>query len=168
MGILDKIIKKEDNKAKDGSTGAVANDKKNDKGGVKKEIAIKKEIKKTEIEGSEKKPKSKTDSKKKKVAAKENTPIAHFDMIRKPHISEKAFNLGEENKYVFKVSSSANKSEIKKAVENIYRVSVEKVNMLNVHPKTKIYKGRPGQKSGYKKAVVKLKKGESIDVIEGV
>lgn len=168
MGILDKIIKKDDKKAKDNSGAAVAGDKKKDKSASKKEVAIKKEAKKKESEWQEKKQKGKAEPKKKKAAAKENTPIAHFDMIRKPHISEKAFNLGEENKYVFRISASANKSEIKKAVENIYRVSVEKVNILNVHPKSKMYKGRPGVKSGYKKAVVKLKKGESIDVIEGV
>ncbi len=168
MGILDKIIKKDENSAKGGSVGAVVVDKKKDKNGSNKEAAAKKEVKKSENEGTDKKQKGKTESKKKKITAKENTPVEHFDMIRKPHISEKTFNLGEENKYVFTVSPSANKSEIRKAVENIYRVSVETVNMLNVHPKTKMYKGRPGVKSGYKKAVVKLKKGESIDVIEGV
>ena len=162
MGILDKIRKKDD-KA-EGAKATAAPVKKEEK----KTSAKKPEAKSAKAETNEKKPAVKETAKKKKVAAKENTPLAHFDMIRKPHISEKAFYSGEENKYVFKVSKGANKTEVKKAVENIYHVSVERVNMVNVPSKMKIYKGIPGEKSGYKKAIVKLKKGETIDVIEGV
>lgn len=162
MGILDKIRKKDDKAG--GAKEAVPAVKKD----AKKPAMKKTESKGVKKDASEKKPAMKENAKKKKVAAKENTPLAHFDLIRKPHISEKAFYSGEENKYVFKVSKEANKTEVKKAVENIYRVSVERVNMVNVPSKTKIYKGIPGEKSGYKKAIVKLKKGETIDVIEGV
>lgn len=162
MGILDKIRKK--NEKAEGGKPAVPAVKKN----AKKPAAKKSEAKDVKAEASEKKPAAKETAKKKKVAAKENTPVTHFDLIRKPHISEKAFYSGEENKYVFRVSKEANKTEVKKAVENIYHVSVERVNMVNVPSKKKMYKGIPGEKSGYKKAIVKLKKGETIDVIEGV
>jgi len=164
MGILDKIRKKED---KTEGVKAVATPSKAEKKDSKKE-AKKIEAKSAKAETAEKKPAVKETAKKKKAPAKENTPLAHFDLIRKPHISEKAFYSVEENKYVFEVAKSANKTEVKKAVENIYHVSVERVNMINVPSKTKMYKGIPGEKSGYKKAIVKLKKGETIDVIEGV
>lgn len=155
MGILDKIIKK-DEKEKDGK--AVVSDD------IKKEG----DSKKKETDNAKKGQEAKKDTKKKKVVAKENTPIEHFELLQKPHISEKAFYFGEQGKYVFRVLPASNKTEIKKAVENIYGVAVECVNIINIPPKSKIYRGRPGVKSGYKKAIVKLKKGNSIDIIEGV
>jgi len=164
MGILDKIIKKEEKAA--GAKAAVSSSSEV-KSGTKK-VVEKKSVSKPKADASKNKPVAKEPVKKKKAVAKENTPISHFDLIRKPHISEKAFYSGEENKYVFRVSKGANKTEVKKAVENIYNVAVEGVNMINVPSKTKMYKGVPGLKSGYKKAIVKLKKGETIDVIEGV
>lgn len=157
MGILDKIRKKEEKT--DAEKNALVKD------------GVKKNSKKTEPKTTNADVEKKTSlapQKKKKVVAKENTPLSHFDLVRKPHISEKAFYSGEQNKYVFRVSEKANKSEVKKAVENLYNVSVEGVNVINVPPKPKMFKGIPGEKSGYKKAIVKLKKGQTIDVIEGV
>lgn len=162
MGILNKIIKKDEKEKNVASQDHDA--KKTDK----KDAVAKSEPKKAGKSEHDEKHQTKQAAKKKKVVAKENTPISHFDLIRKPHISEKAFYSGEQNKYVFKVAKKANKTEVKKAVQNIYGVLVEKVNIINVPEKAKMYRGRPGEKSGYKKAVVKLKKGQTIDVIEGV
>ena len=90
---------------------------------------------------------------------------AAFRLLKEPHISEKATNLSEAGKYVFKVFPQANKSEIKKAVENIYGVAVKEVNIINIKTKKRILKGREGKKSGYKKAVVTLKKGHKIEIL---
>ncbi|MDD3190362.1 MAG: 50S ribosomal protein L23 [Candidatus Pacebacteria bacterium] len=94
-------------------------------------------------------------------------PIHFFEIIERPYISEKAFSSNELGQYVFVVSASSNKSEIKKAVEKFYKVSVESVNITKAHSKPKRYKGIENTRSGFKKAVVTLKKGSSIDVMEG-
>ena len=71
------------------------------------------------------------------------------------------------NKYVFKVSPRANKNEVKKAIEEVYGVKVEKINNINI-PRKKRVRGRTeGWKPGYKKAVVTLKEGDKIDLFEG-
>ena len=90
---------------------------------------------------------------------------AAFRLLKEPHISEKATNLSETGKYVFKVFPQANKSEIKRAVENIYGVAVKKVNIINIKTKKRILKGREGKKSGYKKAMVTLEKGHKIEIL---
>ena len=145
MSILNKIRKKpkdEDREKKD-------------------KVADKSKANKQETE----KKKVKAVSKAKKVI-KEKIPIHHFEVIRKPHISEKAFNLESEGKYVFVVSPSANKIEIRKAVQNLYGVSVVSVNIVKVPSKPKRFKGIQGIKNGYKKAVVTLAKGSKIDVMK--
>ncbi|MEA1936879.1 MAG: 50S ribosomal protein L23 [Patescibacteria group bacterium] len=162
MSILDKIRKKPKDKEKEDKSKAV------DKNEVKKQELKKKVDKKTEKKEDKKqdsKKKDKTVSKVKKVA-KEKIPIHHFEIIRKPHISEKAFNLESEGKYVFVVSPSANKVEIKKAIQNLYGVVVKSVNIVKVPSKPKRFRGVPGTKSGYKKAVVTLAKGSKIDVMK--
>lgn len=82
----------------------------------------------------------------------------------KPIISEKANFLSADGVYVFHVEPDANKFEIKKAVEDLYKVSVTRVNLISVKPKARIYRGRPGFKQGFKKAMVQLKKGDKIDL----
>ena len=85
--------------------------------------------------------------------------------IKSPHITEKAGFLEGKNQFSFKVFDNANKSEIKKAVEEIYKVNVIKVTTINVRPKER-RKGRiKGQKSGYKKAIVSLKAGQKIEIL---
>ena len=103
-------------------------------------------------------------SKVKKKAA-EKMPSHYYDIIVRPHVSEKAFNLSGDNQYIFVVSAKANKSEIKKAVKNLYGVSVLNVNIINVPTKPKRVKGRAGMRSGYRKAIVKLAKNNKIDLI---
>ena len=93
--------------------------------------------------------------------------IDHIDSIRNPIITEKATILSEQNKTVFKVHSKANKKTIKKNIEKIFKVKVIKVNIINLKSKTKLKQGKLSTKSGYKKAIVTLKKGQSIDLSSG-
>ena len=94
--------------------------------------------------------------------------INHIDSIRNPIITEKATILSEQNKTVFKVHAKANKKTIKKNIEKIFKVNVTKVNIINRKTKIKIKQGRKTYKSGYKKAIVTLKKGQSIDLTAGI
>lgn len=88
-----------------------------------------------------------------------------YKIIKHPVITEKATLLANENKYVFCVDKKATKSQIKRAVEVIYKVNVEKVYIINVPKKRKRYRFFiEGFKSGYKKAIVKLKQGEKIAI----
>lgn len=89
------------------------------------------------------------------------------DVIGTPLLSEKS--LGQRagaNQYVFRVSPSANKSEIKKAIETRFEVKVDSVNTLNMMGKVKSVRGIPGRRAAWKKAVVRLKQGESIKELE--
>ena len=94
--------------------------------------------------------------------------INYIDSVRNPIITEKATILSEQNKTVFKVHNSANKKTIKKNIEKIFKVNVVKVNIINQKPKLKMKQGRKSRKSGYKKAIITLKKGQSIDLTSGV
>ena len=92
----------------------------------------------------------------------------HLDTIISPNITEKATQLSEFNKVVFKVHKGASKSSIKKSVEKIFKVNVIKINIINTKTKRKMKQGKASFKSGYKKAIVTLKKGQSIDLATGV
>tara|TARA_B000000441_G_C21635634_1_gene286080 strand:+ start:352 stop:645 length:294 start_codon:yes stop_codon:yes gene_type:complete len=94
--------------------------------------------------------------------------INFIDSIRNPIITEKATILSEQNKTVFKVHEKANKRSIKKNIEKLFKVSVVKVNIINQKTKMKLKQGRKSYKSGYKKAIVTLKKGQSIDLTTGI
>ena len=94
--------------------------------------------------------------------------INFIDSIRSPIITEKATILSEQNKTVFKVHSGANKSTIKKNIEKIFKVKVTKVNIINRKSKLKMRQGKKSYKTGYKKAIVTLKKGQSIDLTTGI
>ena len=93
--------------------------------------------------------------------------INYLDSIRKPIITEKATILSEQNKTVFEVHSGANKNAIKKNIEKLFKVNVIKVNIINTKTK-KMKQGKLSTKSGYKKAIVTLKKGQSIDLTTGI
>ena len=84
--------------------------------------------------------------------------INYIDSIRNPIITEKATILSEQNKTVFKVHSGANKKIIKKNIEKIFKVNVVKVNIVNQKTKLKMKQGKKSFKTGYKKAIVTLKK----------
>ena len=94
--------------------------------------------------------------------------ISFIDAIRRPIITEKATILSEQNKTVFQVNKNANKDSIKKNIEKIFKVNVIKVNIINTKTKTKIKQGKLSTKSGFKKAIVTLKKGQSIDLTTGI
>ena len=94
--------------------------------------------------------------------------INFIDSIRQPIITEKATILSEQNKTVFKVHGGANKSSIKKNIEKIFKVNVVKVNIINTKTKKKLKQGKLSTKSGYKKAIITLKKGQSIDLTTGI
>ena len=94
--------------------------------------------------------------------------INFIDSIRQPIITEKATILSEFNKTVFKVHSGANKRSIKKNIEKIFKVTVVKVNIINQKRKKKIKQGKLSIKPGYKKAIITLKKGQSIDLSAGI
>ncbi|MBR2179399.1 MAG: 50S ribosomal protein L23 [Selenomonadaceae bacterium] len=85
------------------------------------------------------------------------------DILIKPLITEKSTELMAEGKYVFKVAKAANKIEIARAVKEIFNVKVEKVNTVNVKGKTKRIGRTSGKRADYKKAIVKLAAGETIE-----
>jgi large subunit ribosomal protein L23 len=92
----------------------------------------------------------------------------HYDTILAPVITEKATILSEQNKVVFRVADTATKDEIAAAVEALFKVTVTKVNTLNVKGKTKRVRGRIGRRSDVKKAIVTLAEGQSIDITTGL
>ena len=92
----------------------------------------------------------------------------YLDTIISPNITEKSTSLSEFNKVVFKVHSGANKNSIKRSIEKIFKVKVVKINTINLKGKTKIVRNKKAFKSGYKKAIVTLKKGQSIDLATGI
>ena len=94
--------------------------------------------------------------------------INSIDSIRQPIITEKATILSEQNKTVFKVHEKANKKTIKKNIEKLFKVNVVKVNIINTKTKKKIKQGKLSEKPGYKKAIITLKKGQSIDLTTGI
>ena len=94
--------------------------------------------------------------------------INFIDSIKSPIITEKATILSEQNKSVFKVHRKANKKVIKKNIEKLFKVNVIKVNIINSKTKLKIKQGKRSYKTGYKKAIVTLKKGQSIDLTTGI
>ena len=87
------------------------------------------------------------------------------DVIKAPVITEKSSNIASnDRKYVFKVDAKANKSQIKDAIEKIFKVKVESVNTVNVHPKKKRVGRYSGMTNKYKKAIVTLVNGNKIDL----
>ena len=91
-----------------------------------------------------------------------------YQTILSPIVTEKATALSEKNQVVFKVALDATKPQIKAAVEGLFGVKVLAVNTLIVKGKTKRFKGRPGQRSDWKKAMVRLAEGQSIDLTTGL
>jgi large subunit ribosomal protein L23 len=84
-----------------------------------------------------------------------------------PVVSEKSYSLIGENKYSFRVHEKAHKTQIRQAVEEVFDVKVESVNVLKVRPKPKRRGLHKGRKPGWKKAIVELREGDSIEIFEG-
>ena len=91
-----------------------------------------------------------------------------YDTIISPIVTEKSTNLSEQNKIVFKVSNKLNKIILKKNIEKIFKVNVIKVNIINKQSRKKITRGKKVKIQGYKKAIITLKKGQSIDLTTGI
>ena len=91
-----------------------------------------------------------------------------YDKILSPLLTEKTTNLSELNKVVFKVPASANKKNLKTNIEKIFKVNVTKINIINKQNRTKLTRGKKVKVSGFKKAIITLKKGQSIDLTTGV
>jgi large subunit ribosomal protein L23 len=92
----------------------------------------------------------------------------HYDVVVAPHITEKATMASEHNAVVFKVANDATKPQIKAAIEALFSVTVTKVNTIVQKGKTKKWKGKPYTRSDFKKAIVTLAEGQSIDVTTGI
>ena len=91
-----------------------------------------------------------------------------YDKILSPLLTEKSTNLSGENKIVFKVRRSANKKNLKNNIEKIFKVNVTKINIINKQNRTKFTRGRKVKVTGFKKAIITLKKGQSIDLTTGI
>ena len=91
-----------------------------------------------------------------------------YDKILSPLVTEKSTNLSEQNKIVFKVPSKANKKNLKTNIEKIFKVNIIKINIINKQSRVKLTRGKKVKVSGFKKAIVTLKKGQSIDLTTGI
>ena len=87
-----------------------------------------------------------------------------LNLIKKPVITEKSTSNAQFNKYIFEVRNDANKINIKKTIEDIYKVKVQKLNSLNTKSKPKVLKGQRGTRSELKRIIVTLKEGNTIDM----
>jgi len=92
----------------------------------------------------------------------------YLDTIISPNVTEKSTSLSEFNKIVFKVQKDASKDSIKKSIEKIFKVNVVKINTINLKGRTKMVRNKKVFRQGYKKAIITLKKGQSIDLSTGV
>lgn len=89
-----------------------------------------------------------------------------FEVLLAPRVTEKSSLVGESsNQYVFRVAPDANKVEIKEAVEALFEVTVESVRVVNVKGKNKSFKTRPGKRSDWKKAYVRVQEGQALDFL---
>ena len=91
-----------------------------------------------------------------------------YDKILSPLITEKSTILSDQNKVVFKVPRETNKINLKKNIEKIFKVNVTKINIINKQPRKKIVRGKKVKVMGHKKAIITLKKGQSIDLTTGI
>mgnify|MGYP001167675021 CR=1 FL=1 len=91
-----------------------------------------------------------------------------YDKIISPIVTEKSTNISEQNKIIFKVPRKANKKNLKKSIEKIFKVNVIKVNIINKKNRLKLTRGKKIKIKGYKKAIITLKKGQNIDLTTGI
>jgi large subunit ribosomal protein L23 len=106
--------------------------------------------------------------KRSKKAASADINPALYDVLKRPLITEKTTAASERNQVAFKVALDARKPAIKQAVDSIFGVKVKAVNTLIVKGKTKRFRGRLGTRQDFKKAIVTLAEGQSIDMTSGV
>lgn len=145
MGLFDFFRKKKPASVKPAAGKKIKEEK-------KKPLKKKEEVRKGELKPVAGKPRKKISEKACRI-------------LYTPHVTEKATALTEENKYVFKVSPKANKIEIKKAVEDLYGVNVINVRIINIPRRQRRLGKQKGWRKGYKKAIVKIKKGQKIEIL---
>ena len=97
-----------------------------------------------------------------------NSKAESYDLIRSPIITEKSTNASENGAVVFEVAIGATKPEIKKAIEELFKVKVKGVNTTVLKGKSKRFRGKPGRRKDIKKAYVMLEDGNTIDVTTGL
>jgi large subunit ribosomal protein L23 len=91
-----------------------------------------------------------------------------YDKIISPLVTEKSTTMSDQNKVVFKVPYGANKKNLKNNIEKIFKVNVTKINIINKKNRIKVARGKKVKISGFKKAIITLKKGQSIDLTTGI
>ena len=91
-----------------------------------------------------------------------------YDKIISPLVTEKSTNLSKQNKIIFKVPFRTNKKILKNTIEKIFKVNVTKVNIINKNSRIKKTRGKKVKVSGFKKAIITLKKGQNIDLTTGI
>ena len=132
----------------------------------------KSEDKKKDVELKKSEVKEKVSDTKKRPIKPGKPELKKFDdvysILKRPLVTEKSSNLGAYNQYAFEVSPSANKIQIKKAIETYYHVKPLKVNIVKVRGKSVRWGRTQGQTRGWKKAIVSLRQGDKIEVYEGV
>ncbi len=104
-------------------------------------------------------------SKQSRKTLRKKLPEAAYKVLIAPYVTEKTTAAAEKNQYVFKVFSRANKIQIKKAIEDVFGVSVEQIRTVNIHRKPKRIGGRQGWEKGYKKAIIKVRQDQKIDIL---
>lgn len=96
-----------------------------------------------------------------------NPNISHFDILRSPLVTEKSYEASaSNNQYTFRVSRDATKAQVKAAVQTIFEVNVDKVQIINMPSKPKRRGMHSGTRSGYRKAVIRLAEGETLEMTE--
>ena len=115
------------------------------------------------------KPQAKKAEKKEAAVKTTNAQIKNskfsYEAVKKPHISEKASYLSEVDQYIFEVSPNYNKHEIKKTIEGLYGVNVLSVNIIRIPAKKRRLGRTEGFRKAYKKAIVKIKNGQKIEIL---
>lgn len=141
--------------------------KKKEKIEEKKVEKVEKKVEKKKVKKEAKPLGKKAEEKIKPGVPKPKKKISEkgYKILYPPHVTEKATRLGEENKYVFKVWTKTNKTEIKKVIEGLYGVNVIGIKIINVPRKRRRLGRQMGWKKGYKKAIVKIKKGQKIEIL---
>ncbi len=108
----------------------------------------------------------KTERVEKPVAGKPKKILGEaYKVLVKPHVTEKASYLASKNQYIFEVFPRSNKKQVKKAVEDVYGVDVADVHIINIHSKRMRLGRTEGWSAGYKKAIVRIKEGQKIEVL---
>ncbi|MCX6718637.1 MAG: 50S ribosomal protein L23 [Candidatus Staskawiczbacteria bacterium] len=137
---------------------------KNKEQAQKSKKAAKKPVKVSDVKKIEKTEIAKPASAK-APAGKAKSEKFSYEAIKQPHISEKASYLGQIDQYIFEVSPNYNKNEIKKSVEGIYGVDVLSVNIIKIPAKKRRLGRTEGFRKAYKKAIVKIKNGQKIEIL---